>query len=367
MSEGLDDLLRDMVRLAWPHGVDPDGEALLVRLSPDEQMVAARRLAALLEVEAGERPASRAPSDDPRGITNSGFQSLVRRWRQDRHPRTLLPYAARAKRPRGTTEAHVALERELDRLLAEPVPWTLVALTREALARTGVSLALNTARIVARERRSALRADPAWLADHYGGQILSDVCALGFECEGEVDAHPAVIAATVEVSSGLVLGHAVGPAPQALALQRSALAQALAKLVGRRLDVQRPEPADVTVVVGGGDTNSLGALAMALRDAAPTATVIAGERRRSGDRLADALDGTIDALPLHPRGGAPRRVGAGGTPWSKANLESLAGIAVEAHNAIRLGRLDAASVGPRLAMGAMVSALRPLVAAVGSA
>lgn len=367
MNGGLGDRLRDTVRRAWPHGIDPDGEMLLAKLNPDEQQVAERRLAALLEVEAGERPASRAPSDDPRGITNSGFQSLVRRWRQDRHPRILLPYAGRAKRQRGASDAHGALERELDRLLAEPGPWTLVTLTREALARTGVGLALNTARIVARERRAALRADPSWLAEHYGRQLLSDVSALGIECEAGGGVHPAIIAVTVEVSSGLVLGHAVGPAPGALALQRSALAEGLATLISRRLDVQRPQPADLTIVVGGADIKLLDAVATALREGAPTTTVVAGERRRSGDRLADVLDGAIDALPLHPRGGAPRRVCAGGTPWSEAHLASFAADAVDAHNAIRIARLDAAHVGPRSPMGVMVSALRPVVAVVASA
>ncbi|MET3761882.1 hypothetical protein [Sphingomonas sp. UYEF23] len=366
MSDGLGDRLRNTVREAWPDGVDPDGEALLAKLNPDEQNVAEHRLAALLEVEAGQRPASRAPLNDPRGITNAGFQSLVRRWRQERHPRTLLPYASRAKRQRGESDAHQALERALDGLLAEPRPWTLVTLTREALARTGVTLALNTARIVARERRARLRADPVWLAEHYGRQLLSDVCALGIECEAGGGEHPAVIAATVEVSSGLVLGYAVGPTIRALALQRSALAQGLATLVSRRLDVQRPLPADVTIVVGTSDMQQLHTMDMALREGAPTATVVAGERRRSGDRLADVLDGAIDTLPLHPRGGAPRRVGARGTPWSEAHLASFAANAVAAHNAIRFARLDAAEIDSWSGIGVMVSALRPVVAAVAS-
>ncbi|MGJ3629284.1 hypothetical protein AB5I41_24930 [Sphingomonas sp. MMS24-JH45] len=193
----------------------------------------------MLEVEEGDRPASKSPADDPRGLSNNGFQSLVRRWRADRRLRTLLPYAGRARRRRGDTAEHRLVEGELDKLLSGNPFGSLVTSAREASRRTGAAIAANTALLVARERRALLRADPTWLAKHYGMRLLVDVCSMdAMVATGNGQVAPASLAMLVEGASGIILGHAVGLADDAIEMRRrSTFAAGLDAVVAGRLDV----------------------------------------------------------------------------------------------------------------------------------
>lgn len=353
--------LSDLVRLAWPDGL-PDNEMALIRkLPPGDERLLAGRLAALLEVEAGTRPASRAP-DDNRGLTNSGFQSLVRRWRADRSTRTLMPYAGRTPRRRGDTAGHRAVVGAVDDLLRAGPEMGLVPLSREAARKSGTDLAPNSVKLIARERRAALRMDGAWIAARYGDALLSDVCSLAAEVTTEDGATSgAVIALVVEGASGIILGHSVGRADMGLDLQRSAMANALVRTITERLDTVGIEPATLSMVIAPGEDGATIEFARSVRTALPGAQVTDSPRRRAGDRVADLLDGSIDVLRLRPRGGRPTRRATAST-WEETRLVEVADEAVAAHNEERIALLRSALPDASLtSMGRIVTALSPVV------
>ncbi len=356
-SSGLPDLCALLAR-AWPEGISEHDASLLRKLPREEEELVRTRLFALLEVEAGTRPASRPPEQDPRGLSASGFQSLVRRWRTDRGVQTLLPYAGRRSRARDDTPEHRIVVEMLDELLRADPRASLVTISKMALDQSGVRLALNTVRSLARERRSAMLSDPAWLATNYGRHILADVCALGSTVRVGKDDAAAAIALVVETASGIVLGHAVGPIDDAPALQRSAMAAGLASIVGEGIDIVAGTSAGLTIVLA---PDTPAAYAAALHRGAPNITIVDSPRRRPGDRVADLLDGSIDVLALRPRGGrAARR--APNPAWDVARLAVAAQEAVDTHNRDRLARIRDAISDDRLTpMGCMVRVLRPVV------
>ena len=356
--------LAEAVRRAWPKGVPEKDVMLLSKLSTEDERLVAARLSALLSVEAGTRPASRAPADDARGLTDSGFQSLVRRWRADRSVSTLMPYAGRALRRRGDTADHRAVVAVVDELLKADPEMGLVPLSRQAARRSGSELAPNSVKLIARERRAMLRSDGGWIASRYGNAILSDVCALPAEVEVSPGATAgALIALVVETASGIILGHAVGGSDSALELQRSAMADALAGTITQRLDIVGSVASTLRIVVAPGDEDGALAYARAIRRAMPAAHVVDAPRRRAGDRVADLLDGAVDVLRLRPRGGRPTRRATAST-WEETRLVDVAGEAVITHNEGRIALLRSALPDADLAsIGRMVTALRPVVEA----
>ncbi|WP_301091469.1 hypothetical protein [Sphingomonas sp.] len=356
-SSGLPDLCALLAR-AWPEGISEHDASLLRKLPREEEELVRTRLFALLEVEAGTRPASRPPEHDPRGLSASGFQSLVRRWRTDRGVQTLLPYAGRRARARDDTPEHRIVVEMLDELLRADPRASLVTISKMALDRSGVRLALNTVRSLARERRSAMLSDPAWLATNYGRHVLADVCALGSTVRVGKDDAAAAIALVVETASGIVLGHVVGPIDDAPALQRSAMAAGLALIVGEGIDVVAETSTALTIVLA---PDAPAAFPAAVRRAAPGVTIVDSPRRRHGDKVADLLDGSVDVLTLRPRGGrAARR--ADSPTWDADRLAMAAQEAVDTHNRVRLARVKDAIPANHLApFGRMVEVLRPVV------
>ncbi len=343
---------------AWPTGISDEEASLLRKLPFEDETLVRIRLSSLLEVDAGTRPASRPPEHDPRGLTASGFQSLVRRWRSDRSVQTLLPYAGRTPRRRDDTPSHETVSHVIDEMLAADPRASLVTISKNALQRSGVQLAVNTVRSLARERRMAMRSDPAWLAENYGHHMLADVCALGSTVATDHGDVVAVIALLVESASGIVLGHAVGPVDASFALQRSAIADGLVAIVGDGIDVIGDFSSVLTIVAAAEAPENY---ATSIRRASPHNAIVDSDRRRPGDRVSDLLDGAIDVLPLRPRGGrAARR--SQNARWDPVRLATATQEAIDAHNRDRLALLRAAVPDNRLGpMGRMVEALRPVV------
>lgn len=342
---------------AWPEGLSDQNQSRMRKLSAEDELLVRMRLNALLEVDAGERPATRPPAGDPRGLTASGFQSLVRRWRADRSVQTLVPYAGRTPRIRDDTPDHRLVAREIDELLRSDPDASLVAVAKAALRRSGASLAINTIRSLTRERREILRSEPEWLARNYGKNILLDVSALGLSISADDGDTIGAIALLVECSSGIVLGHAIGHLDEAPALQRSAIADGLTKIISEGIDVDG-DPAKLTLVIAPGES---AAYAAALREVSPTVTIIDSPRRRPGDRVAELVNGAIDILPLRPRGGRAARRSQSST-WDAVRLAVAAEEAVSAYNQDRLECVKAAMSQDRLvSMGRMVEALRPVL------
>lgn len=352
--------LREVVLKAWPEGLAEEDSALLAKLTLDEENIICVRLAALLEVEQGIRPAYRAPSGDPRDISSSGFQSLVRRWRMDRTVRTLLPYATREPRRPKSTSDHDAFEAALERLLREDPSVPLVTVSKAAMASTGTKMAVNSARLRARSKRSAIRADEKWLNENYGRELLSDVCILGAEIDDDTTTSTSVIALVIDVASGYILGHAIGAITQSLELQRSSLADSLANISMQRLDRDCSEEAKLTVVLGTGDAAAVASMSEKLSSCGAAVNVIDHATRRKGDRVADVVDGEIDVLALRPRQGREARR-TGTTVWGLDRLVRVGAQAVETHNAARKERIFRAIGNDRTGIGSISKVIRPVV------
>ncbi len=350
--------LEKLVRRAWPTGLSADEESLLRKLSSEDERLVEVRLAALIEVEEGARRATRAPDDDPKGLTSSGFQSLVRRWRAHRRVETLLPYAGRAPRQRSDTQDHHAVSALIDEMLRKEPDASIDALARAAHRQSGVALAFNTVRAIARERRDAFRQDPSSLRRSYGRHLLADVCPLGAQIAVGSAFDRAVIALLIEAASGLVLGHAVGAAEASFELQRRSMSAGLASLNLDSLDVRREELASLTIVTPQDTPPSYTA---ALRAVLPVGQIVNSPQRRVGDRAANMLNGSVDILPLRPRGGrAARRTED--ILWDAARISQVADEAVRSHNAVCLKHLRAAmSDRGFVSIGSMYGALKPVV------
>lgn len=351
--------LDNLVVKAWPTSL-PEDAARLTKLTPEQEKIFCVRLAALLEVEQGERPASRAPEGDPRSISNSGFQSLVRRWRKQRTVSALLPYETRQPRKPKALPKSDEFEAFVETLLRKDPGTPLVTVSKRAMKATGAKMAINSARHRARAVRSAIRADKAWLKENYGKELLSDVCILGADLEGKSASDKAVIAVLVDVASGYIHGHAIGPITESLDLQRAALADGLANVASRRLD--RDDVGSVTLdyVIGVGTDEAVSSISETLRASGAPVTLIDNPTRRCGDRATDVLDGAIDILALRPRQGrGPGR--SGNTRWEVERLVRAGAKAVESHNAAREAQILGAIGTARTSLGSISALLRPVV------
>lgn len=351
--------LDDLVSKAWPTS-PPEDAARLTKLTPEEERIVCVRLAALLEVEQGKRPASRAPEGDPRSISSSGFQSLVRRWRKERQVATLLPYATRQPRKPKTSSKEKEFESALEGLLRKDPAMPLVTVSKQAMTMSGTVMAINSARLRARALRSTIRVDQRWLKENFGKELLSDVSVLGADVDGAGHVDKAVIALLVDVASGYILGHAIGVIAESLNLQRAALIDGLANVASHRMDRDDIRSVALDCVVGMGDECAVARTGEMLRASTVPLTVIDHPTRRCGDRVTDVLDGEIDILPLRPREGRGSRR-TGNTLWELDRLVRAGAKAVEVHNAIREPQILAAIGAARTGLGSISAVLRPVV------
>jgi hypothetical protein len=345
----------NLVIKAWPTS-PPEDAARLSKLTPEEERLVCVRLKALLEVEQGKRPASRAPEDDPRSIGSNGFQSLVRRWRKQRQVSTLLPYATRQPRKPKVTSETDEFETILETLLRKDPGMSLVTVSMQAIKASGSNIAINSARLRARAVRASIRSNEAWLKANYGKEILSDVCILGADLEGKSGVDTAVIALLVDAASGYIHGHAIGPIKESLDLQKAALADGLANVASRRLD--RDDVGSVTLdcVIGVGTDEAVSSMSEKLRESGASVTVIDNPTRRCGDRANDVLDGAVDFLALRPRQGRQSRR-FGNARWELERLIRAGAKAVEDHNAVREARIISAIGTARKNKGKILEAL----------
>ncbi len=231
-----------LIGLVWPEGIAERDRTVLEAVPVADRNRLLDRLEAVWRADRGE---PLGPLADLAGLKRAAFYNLRSAWRA--HSLAgLVPHATRPGRGVDIEKNH-PLRKEAEALLrSDPLRRNVdVAKTilgsnphlvpKDAGPNDALTVLQRLQRLV-REERRRLTADPAFVQDAYGGELVLDLSAVQMVLH-DTEPSLAVAAILMETASGIILGSALGMDDDGASLQRQALVAGLSFLKANDADL----------------------------------------------------------------------------------------------------------------------------------
>lgn len=232
-----------LIGLVWPEGIADRDRVVLEAVPAAGRERLLDRLEAVWRADRGE---PLGPLADLAGLKRAAFYNLRSAWRA--HSLAgLVPHATRPGRGIDIEKNHPLRKQAGELLRSDPLRRNVdiaksiltsnPQLLRDDAGRNDALTVVQRLQRLVREERRHLTADPEFVRDAYGGELVLDLTAVQIVLEG-AELSLAVAAILMETASGIVLGSALGTEDDGASLQRQALVAGLTFLKENEADLQ---------------------------------------------------------------------------------------------------------------------------------